>query len=205
MTSCTEKMDTFYTLAGSLPRVSPAQKTGAQNQISASKCCGTDNERNCLTELLISINNILPNFAVTLYMSNTVATSVQEDSTSSPLALALAGLAAGIADAVSASLVADLTDNIVALTSITTSTGVFCECYANNTVKTTPLAVGSSEMSQFTNAFFNCLVGGLPVTSDFYYSPDGTSARCIDISVSNRPEACIAALTGDVTQCGDPI
>ncbi|MBP9791830.1 MAG: hypothetical protein KBC27_01310 [Rickettsiales bacterium] len=79
--------------------------------------------------------------------------------------------------------------------------GMFCECDQYKNVESTPIAQGSKNVTKFQMALWKCELAGLSVSSDKYYTPDGTSESCVFVPPEYRYIACFDALMGTVTQC----
>lgn len=82
-------------------------------------------------------------------------------------------------------------------------TGLACACDQYHNVETVPVAKGSKNVTEFQIQLWQCALSAFPVSSDWYYAPDGTSDSCIFVPADYRYAACFKALMGNVSQCGD--
>jgi hypothetical protein len=81
--------------------------------------------------------------------------------------------------------------------------GMFCQCDKYRNVDPVPVAQGSKNATKFQIALWRCELAALPAPSDKYYTPDGTSDSCVFVLTEDRYGACLQALMGNVTKCGD--
>lgn len=82
--------------------------------------------------------------------------------------------------------------------------GVFCKCSDASTIVTTPVATGNTLLSLHQANMYVCMSLVQDIGTDYYYSPDGTSAGCVHFDPEAIGTLCHMMLTGDVTSCGDP-